>query len=225
MRPLNLFSAAFNTCVVLREPFIGILIWTLAVVFLVNPAYTQPLYQLVAMLGGTMIAEALCRVYGWKRSPEIKQVLYNSAYYIVGGLVFCVLLPQLIAQHPDHPSDYVSYYTGEWIVFAYGMFLDWWSMPTEIFTIKTLVMTGLAVSVSLERHFFVDTYAPTVDEDTWTIMQRKEGTLILVVMILGVALLTLYAGVVQGAFRKVKKKKSKDTKPAVAATGKASKKE
>ena len=210
MRPLNVFSAAFNTCAVLREPFIGILFWVLAVLFLVNPEHTMILYQLVGILGGTMIAEALCRVYGWKRNPDTNKALYNVAYYVVAGLLFSVFLPEMIARHLEHdnilPGGWsVSYYTGEWIVFAHGMLLDWLSMPTEVFTIKTLFMTGLSIVVSLERHFFVDTYAPTKDEDTWEIMQRKEGTLILVVMFLAVALLTLYAGVAQGAFRKKRK--------------------
>ena len=51
MRPLNLFSAAFNTCFVLREPFVGILVWVLAGVFLLHPSQTNILYQLVEYVG------------------------------------------------------------------------------------------------------------------------------------------------------------------------------
>ena len=95
VRPLDVFSASFSMTVTIREPFVSSLFWALVCIIQLNGKKQDNLaLYCISCLCGTLLAEALSRVYGWKRSPNlIKTVIYTA----IGGLIIHVLVPQLVA--------------------------------------------------------------------------------------------------------------------------------
>lgn len=205
LRPISLFSFSFTSTLIFQHPLIVLGIWTTTYLVLIEPyAEFNSLYHLTGILCGTVVAETLRRVNRWERTPSIFKSIALFVVHMIVGLGSCKFLDYMSESRPV-----LSEWQFGWHHLAVSLILDANLLSFDQFVIKTLFDVSISGVLTLEHSLIPSGFYATKHETVAQVMDRKEGSLIMVVMLISVALMVVYAGLVQKAFGKSKNKNEK----------------